>query len=572
MTVARLRSSRALIALPLAAATCMAQQFVEQQSMRFPQPALNEYTNQLAFGDIDKDGDLDIVFANGGGYSSASPPQVLRIFVNNGLGFFTDESAARTGGLTAIARDAEFGDVDGDGDLDIAVATDFSTQPRLLINNGLGFYTDVTGTNLPAKNLGSSHAAFADVDNDGDLDLAFSNGGASRFGSGPTQLYLNDGTGKFTDATATLLPAVNVSQPMDISAADVDGDYDLDLLVCSRGSNSSKLFRNDGSGKFTDVSAGNIPSNDSAYSFDFGDFNNDGALDIIGSNGQTATAKENVFQNNGSGSFTDVTNTVIPGTNNPSVDDNDSRFFDIDYDGDLDLVIASLGSTERILINNAGVYTLTAGVIQAVADASLDIECGDLDNDGDLDLVTGQGESGSFINRIFINTGAAKDTLAPRVHKMELLSDTGKSAPRVVRAILRDDMTTDTNFFASATELHYSVNGGPVQIVPLIWSGGDTYRALIPAIPNCSDVSYFVHAADKAGNKVDGAAHFFAVGYGPADLNGDGEVGQADLGILLADYGCTAGVGKCPGDIDGDGATTQADLGVLLADFGKKCP
>lgn len=572
MTVARVRCFRALIALPLAAGTCLAQQFVEQQSTRFPQPALNEYTNQVAFGDIDKDGDLDIVFANGGGYSSATPPQVLRIFVNNGSGFFTDESAARTGGLTAIARDAEFGDVDGDGDLDIVVATDFSTQPRLLINNGLGFYADATATNLPAKNLGSAHAAFLDVDNDGDLDLAFANGGTNRFGSGPTQLYLNDGTGKYSDATAALLPAVNVTQPMDISAADVDGDLDLDLLVCSRGTNSSRLFRNDGTGKFTDASTGNIPSNDSAYSFDFGDYNNDDSLDVIGSNGQISTAKESLFQNNGSGTFTDVTNTAIPGTNNPSVDDNDSRFFDIDYDGDLDLVIASLGSSERVLINNGGVYTLTAGVIQAVADSSLDIECGDLDNDGDLDLVTGQGESGSFINRIFINNGAAKDTLAPRIIKTELLANTGKSAAAAVRAVIRDDMTTDTNFFASATELHYSVNGGPHQVVPLVWSGGDTYRAVLPPIPNCSNVSYFARAVDKAGNQGDGPAHNYKVGYGPADLNGDGEVGQADLGILLADYGCAAGVGKCPGDIDGDGATTQADLGVLLAEFGKKCP
>jgi hypothetical protein len=57
----------------------------------------------------------------------------------------------------------------------------------------------------------------------------------------------------------------------------------------------------------------------------------------------------------------------------------------------------------------------------------------------------------------------------------------------------------------------------------------------------------------------------------PGDLNGDGQVDLADLGILLADFGCTA-PGPCPGDIDGDGDTDLADLGILLANFGEVCP
>ena len=56
----------------------------------------------------------------------------------------------------------------------------------------------------------------------------------------------------------------------------------------------------------------------------------------------------------------------------------------------------------------------------------------------------------------------------------------------------------------------------------------------------------------------------------PGDLNGDGCVDQADLGILLADWGCTGG--DCPGDADGDGDTDQADLGILLANWGAGCP
>ena len=65
-------------------------------------------------------------------------------------------------------------------------------------------------------------------------------------------------------------------------------------------------------------------------------------------------------------------------------------------------------------------------------------------------------------------------------------------------------------------------------------------------------------------------AHFVFTGWGPGDLNGDGCVDQADLGILLADWGCTHG--DCPGDCDGDGDTDQSDLGILLTNWGAGCP
>ena len=70
---------------------------------------------------------------------------------------------------------------------------------------------------------------------------------------------------------------------------------------------------------------------------------------------------------------------------------------------------------------------------------------------------------------------------------------------------------------------------------------------------------------------VDMGAYEFQAGC-PADLNNDGVINLADLGILLADFGCTAGPGNCPGDVDGDGDTDLADLGILLSEFGNPCP
>src|SRR5690606_8947755 len=120
--------------LTMIAPRAAAQQFVEQTATRFPQPDPLEYSNQCTVGDIDGDGDLDILIANGGNFNSPGTPQKLRVYINNGQGVFTDETDARTGGLTFLARGVELGDVERDGDLDVIVAQDFNRQPTLLIN------------------------------------------------------------------------------------------------------------------------------------------------------------------------------------------------------------------------------------------------------------------------------------------------------------------------------------------------------------------------------------------------------------------------------------------------------
>ena len=88
--------------------------------------------------------------------------------------------------------------------------------------------------------------------------------------------------------------------------------------------------------------------------------------------------------------------------------------FDYDNDGDLDLLIARLGSGGERVYNNDGNgnFTQVSGVVQVVNDSSLDIMVADLNGNGKFDIVTAQGESGSFVNRIYINTGPA-DTFEP---------------------------------------------------------------------------------------------------------------------------------------------------------------
>ncbi|MEZ5333224.1 MAG: VCBS repeat-containing protein [Thermoanaerobaculia bacterium] len=489
-----------------------AQQFVDETATRFPAPAATDYSNQVTVGDLDGDGDLDLIFANGGGFSSAGTPEPQRVYINSGSGVFTDESAARLG-FSALARGVELGDIDDDGDLDLIVAQDFDRQPGLFVNDGNGFFTDATDQ-LPQIALASSRAQFGDIDNDGDLDLYLTNGDGNRFGCGQYQIWVNDGDGNFTDETALRHPTENVCENMDCIFGDIDGDFDLDVRTAGTGSGNSRLYVNDGEGFYSGSSS--IPADNNAYSYDFGDIDGDGDVDLLGVNANPGSLGELLLLNDGLGSFSDVSSRLSP---NPSEDDNDSKFFDYDDDGDLDLLIARLGGTgEKVYANDgAGNFTLQSGIVEGIGDSSLDIVTADLTGDRRLDIVTAQGESGSFVNRIYVGNGP-QDDRAPRIVATEIPDTTDLPAAYVVRARILDDHTSDRNFFDRGVVLHYTVNGGPELQVPMHHSGGQVYRGEIPGQAQGDLVEYFVTARDWAGNLGTGPTRTFTVGL----LFGDG--------------------------------------------------
>jgi hypothetical protein len=485
-----------------------AQQFVQQTATRFP--TQSEYTNQCTSVDIDNDGDLDIAWANGQGYSSQGTALPVRIFVNNGGGVFADETAARAAGITGWYRGVEAGDVDRDGDWDLILA---NTRPQLLINNGAGIFSDQTATRLPTFTMSSARAQFGDVDNDGDLDLVFCNNGTTRFGSGQPRLYLNNGAGVFADATVNL-PAGNVAEQMDILFLDVDNDLDLDLFLGTRASapNQSRLWKNDGDGTaWTNVSRGITP--------------------------------------------------------NPTTDDNDSRFFELDMDGDLDLVIGSLGNRERIYLNNgSGAFTETTTLMAAVTDSTLDVKVADFDNDGRFDIITAQGESGAFQNKIYMNLTGPVDNRGPRVQVLEQVTPGLKPVPHVVRATILDDMTSDRGFHDRGVTLRWRTNNGPEQSVPMAWNGNNQWRGVMPFQGASAQVEYWVTARDWSNNLGLSLTRLFTEPGPPpvtGDLNADGVVNGDDLGMLLGAWGQE----NSPADLNGDGTVDGIDLGELLANW-----
>ncbi|MHC5002925.1 MAG: FG-GAP-like repeat-containing protein [Planctomycetota bacterium] len=545
-----------------------AQQLQDQTASRFPSPNPTDYTNYVAVGDIDLDDDLDLVFANGGNFASQGPAQVVRVFINDGSASFTDESAVRTKGVAGNYRGVDLGDIDDDGDLDMLLVNDFNQRPTLLINDGTGVYADQTADRLPSPGLSATRGAFADIDNDGDLDIYINNGGpVNRFGCGQNRIFVNDGDGFYADETAERHPPGDVCEPMDVIFGDIDNDFDLDIRTGNRGINNSRLYRNDGSGVFTDISAG-VPGDSVCYSYDFGDMNGDGNLDLVGANAGPSNT-ELLLRGNGTGAFVNVSNQFSPNT---SGDDNDSKFLDLDNDGDLDLVIAALfQSREKIYINDGnGSYTLDASRISSVNDASLDVMVADLDSDGRFDIVTGQGESGNYQNRIYMNVTGPVDTIPPTIVRTEQVPDTCDAAgPYAVRATIADGHTSDRGFFDKGVELLVSVDGGETMPVPMKWVGNSMWRGEIPGQAPGSSLQYVVSARDWAGNTGTGEMLVFTVLVLPGDVNRDGAADVDDLvGVILAWGPCPDPPAACDADIDGSGAVDVDDLVEVILSWG----
>jgi hypothetical protein len=325
----------------------------------------------LAWGDYDNDGDLDLVIA---GTDSSATTIIHR---NDGAGVFTDIGA----GLPGVTYGAvAWGDYDGDGDLDLAISGSGASGriSRIYRNDGASVFTDV-GAGLPGVMDGA--LAWGDCDNDGDLDLVLAGNGGS--GSSPvliTRIYRNDGSGVFTDAGATL-PDVRYATA---AWGDYDNDGDLDLLIAGRTDTSriTRIYRNDGAGAFTDIHAGLLGA--SRGSAAWGDYDNDGDLDLLLAGAANSSAYfTRVYRNDGAGVFTDLA-AGLPDSYRGSV-----AWGDYDNDGRLDILLT--GDTgfmdlARVYHNDGdGSFTDLCTGLQGLLGGGA--AWGDFDSDGDLDAV-----------------------------------------------------------------------------------------------------------------------------------------------------------------------------------------
>lgn len=332
-----------------------------------------------ALFDFDNDGDLDL--------AQIGDSAALRLYRND-KGKFTDVTSA-AGDLNkasvAIGYGIVAGDFDNDALADLLVFG--SGQPRLFRNAGKGSFKNVTiQAKLPKQSVVSISGAFVDADHDGDLDV-FLGGFRSDLKpdeAAPNQLLRNNGDGTFTDISRTAKIDVP-SRAVAVVPTDFDNRRDVDLLVLNRIGNIN-LFRNLRDGSFRDV-AGEVGLNNSGdwTCAAAADFNKDSFVDFFFGKADGA----GVFAvSDGRGKF--VMKDAPAGTENVS----SAQFIDYDNDGLLDL-IARNDRGFTLARNLGNVWTKADSsafkVKTDVKNVSVDSRqmlAGDVDSDGDVDLLT----------------------------------------------------------------------------------------------------------------------------------------------------------------------------------------
>ncbi|MEM1125198.1 MAG: alpha/beta fold hydrolase [Bacteroidota bacterium] len=335
---------------------------------RLPAEALAGRSMDVEYGDLDGDGDVDLVVANEWG-----PNLVLR---NDGTGRFS----AADNPVPVKSNDTEdiaVADFDGNGTLDLVLVSEDNQEHEYYLNDGALGLTDVSDR-LALRTTANAVLAL-DADADGDVDLLLGN-------AGQNSLLLNDGTGHFTDVTASHLPArIDVTQ--DVEAGDLNGDGLLDLVVGNEDQN--RLLLGLGAGRFEEAPAEALPirlGREETREADLADVDGDGDLDLLFANVdfQTQTQYANrLLLNDGTGHFTDVSASHLA---DPPGHTLDADFADVDRDGDLDLLLGySFGRSLAVLLNDGtGRFAdVTEAVLPngVVADV-IDLEVIDLDGAG----------------------------------------------------------------------------------------------------------------------------------------------------------------------------------------------
>jgi hypothetical protein len=423
-------------------------------------------------------------------------------------------------------------DLNGDGKLDLAAiyTEGITNNVAVLLGNGDGTFAAATA--YTAHNNPESITA-ADLDRDGAIDLIVPNRN-----SGDVSLLWNNGAGVFPTKTS-----LAVWVPRHAAAADLDGDGDPDLAVANRDGGNVLVFTNDGSGSFTpgpSLPAGNWP-----YHVAAADLEGDGDVDLAVVNYYSNDVT--VLLNNGNATFAPGTSLSI-GWGPHYI-----AAADMDGDGDIDLLVVNVNDDQVALMRNNGSGAFAVTTV-SVGDAPSSVTAGDLDRDGDLDLAVANELSKDVTVRLNQSDGTFPATLVLPM---------GKRAWETAIGDLNQDGKPD--LAVAAHSLKVLLNQTPPASSP------DCNHNQVP--DECEpdvDGDQVIDACDNCPNTVPGSPVDV---HGcppliPGDFNRDGDVDRYDYAVFA---GCASGPGiprsgspTCQSaDLNPDNDVDQADFAVF---------
>ena len=413
--------------------------------------ALPEITGGgVALFDYDNDGDLDLLQIRFPPPDRPDAPAPNRLFQQQADGRFQDVTATSGLGDPGHGQGVAVGDVDNDGDLDVYV-TNFG-RDAFYLNTGRGTFIDATTKSGFSGTHWSTSAAFIDYDRDGDLDLYIVHYvqfdptipcnelnaapvycGPQNFQAAGDTLYRNNGGGTFTDVT-TEAGITSPGKGLGVVCADLTGDGWIDFYVANDGE-VNQLWMNRGDGSFVDeavmrgVGFNAYGQTEASMGVAAGDVNGDGRFDLFMTHLKDET--NTLYIATEYGMFADESDVSGMGAIDLPYTGFGCGLFDYDNDGDLDLALVN-GRVKRartlegaagskfwqryaepnLLFQNDGSghfrdASLLAGDFAAQLEVSRGLAFGDIDNDGDMDVVVGN------LNgvRLFRN-----DAPAPKAH------------------------------------------------------------------------------------------------------------------------------------------------------------
>lgn len=441
----------------------------------------------VRLGDLDSDGDIDAVVANGRHW-----PQQNYLFINDGRSRFPIMRPLGTDRCTTYA--CELADLDSDGDLDIATGNDM-TVGKIFLNDGKANFTEHESFGSPAS---VRSLTLADIDSDGDVDILATVRGAKN------QIYLNDGKASFKQG-ATF--GVAGDSTIDVEVADINGDGHQDLVLANRDSQPNAWVLNNGKTEFTKrIEFGVTDSQSRAIAV--GDLNGDKHLDwVVGNIAQ----KSCIFLGDGTGAAIQRIEFGSTARRTYCL-----SIADVDADGDLDIVTGNAGQANEVFLNGGDATKFQSMKFGAENHATYGLSVADLNGDKLPDIVVANSDAP---NSVFLNRRVQRSNRPKK-------ASTPNRSPKLNVAELQTKASTTSDWPSFRGANREGVAEG--HSLPLAWNAdpsGETqtgvlWEATVPGLGHSSPV--------VAGNKLFLLTAVATDGNAPLQVKAGGKPTAAD--------------------------------------------